>query len=288
MPCTCMREHRCHVSVRYIFGRLLSGCKDKPNPGLWGMSCSQLAGYCSHSKHGALVTAACRVTCKACKPSQTPIYSADPRRPDPNNACVTTGPFVGWKDWEGLQSARFYPHVYARVHLQVDSHVCPCDYAYCYATYMCYMSCTMSMHMFLHTSTHQPMHMLGTNFGLSTLWVSMSVHIHVHTGKCLSRKVDWNLGLPHNRPLPSKASLLKLITDHDKYPPKCENGRIESCHTKKRYGRDRGFRFSLMSGPHGLPHNAAGGHMTAMRSPMDPIFFSHHAYVDKNWATWQA
>merc|ERR1711871_566559 len=27
--------------------------------------------------------------------------------------------------------------------------------------------------------------------------------------------------------------------------------------------------------------------MRSMRSPMDPIFFSHHAFLDKNWALWQ-
>ena len=27
--------------------------------------------------------------------------------------------------------------------------------------------------------------------------------------------------------------------------------------------------------------------MRSMRSPMDPIFFTHHSMVDKQWARWQ-
>jgi len=39
--------------------------------------------------------------------------------------------------------------------------------------------------------------------------------------------------------------------------------------------------------PHGSTHNYLGGHMRSFISPADPIFFSHHAYIDKLWAVWQ-
>jgi tyrosinase len=39
---------------------------------------------------------------------------------------------------------------------------------------------------------------------------------------------------------------------------------------------------------HGGVHNAIGGDMMTSHSPADPIFFLHHANVDRLWAQWQA
>lgn len=39
---------------------------------------------------------------------------------------------------------------------------------------------------------------------------------------------------------------------------------------------------------HGLPHNAIGGTMATAASPADPLFWLHHAFVDRLWARWQA
>jgi hypothetical protein len=52
------------------------------------------------------------------------------------------------------------------------------------------------------------------------------------------------------------------------------------------YDRD-GFRVVLEGLPHGATHNYLGGHMRSFISPGDPIFFSHHAYIDKLWTVWQ-
>lgn len=41
-------------------------------------------------------------------------------------------------------------------------------------------------------------------------------------------------------------------------------------------------------GPHGSPHVMIGGNMGNGRSPADPIFWLHHAGVDKLWWDWQA
>ncbi len=46
------------------------------------------------------------------------------------------------------------------------------------------------------------------------------------------------------------------------------------------------FRPDLES-PHGTVHILVGGHMSRMTSPNDPIFFLHHANVDRIWAKWQ-
>ena len=38
---------------------------------------------------------------------------------------------------------------------------------------------------------------------------------------------------------------------------------------------------------HNGVHGWVGGDMTAMTSPNDPIFFMHHAQIDRIWAIWQ-
>ncbi len=39
---------------------------------------------------------------------------------------------------------------------------------------------------------------------------------------------------------------------------------------------------------HGPVHNAVGGDMATAHSPSDPLFFLHHADIDRLWAKWQA
>ena len=40
-------------------------------------------------------------------------------------------------------------------------------------------------------------------------------------------------------------------------------------------------------GPHTAPHSFLGGPMLNMLSPTDPLFFVHHANVDRIWSLWQ-
>ena len=42
-----------------------------------------------------------------------------------------------------------------------------------------------------------------------------------------------------------------------------------------------------LENPHGSIHMWISGHMTAMTSPNDPIFFLHHANIDRLWSKWQ-
>jgi len=44
---------------------------------------------------------------------------------------------------------------------------------------------------------------------------------------------------------------------------------------------------SQLEGPHGGVHVSIGGDMSYMHSPNDPVFFLHHANVDRQWAWWQ-
>lgn len=57
----------------------------------------------------------------------------------------------------------------------------------------------------------------------------------------------------------------------------------------KTYGRvhNDGFRGVLEHTIHGGPHLWVGGDMSTMSSPDDPLFFSHHANIDRIWALWQ-
>eukprot|EP00755_Sulcionema_specki_P003907 Sspe_Gene.28783::Locus_13226_Transcript_1_2_Confidence_0.800_Length_1535::g.28783::m.28783 len=57
--------------------------------------------------------------------------------------------------------------------------------------------------------------------------------------------------------------------------------------SEPRYGATGGFRERLEGGPHGSPHVFVGGIMSTFLSPEDPVFFLHHANVDRLWAIWQ-
>lgn len=50
---------------------------------------------------------------------------------------------------------------------------------------------------------------------------------------------------------------------------------------------DAEFSRWLEGSPHASPHNFIGGHMSSMLSPQDPLFFMHHANVDRMWGLWQ-
>ena len=45
---------------------------------------------------------------------------------------------------------------------------------------------------------------------------------------------------------------------------------------------------SVVEAVHSAVHNAVGGTMSTASSPADPIFWLHHANVDRLWASWQA
>ncbi|MGV8861912.1 MAG: tyrosinase family protein [Pseudomonas sp.] len=53
-------------------------------------------------------------------------------------------------------------------------------------------------------------------------------------------------------------------------------------------GTFSGFQTLLEGTVHGGTHNAVGGNMKGSSSPTDPLFWLHHAFIDKTWADWQA
>jgi tyrosinase len=53
-------------------------------------------------------------------------------------------------------------------------------------------------------------------------------------------------------------------------------------------GAANAFEPSIEGAPHNPVHDIIGGYMTTMESPMDPIFFLHHANIDRLWVAWVA
>lgn len=51
-------------------------------------------------------------------------------------------------------------------------------------------------------------------------------------------------------------------------------------------GTVNAFETLLEAAPHNPVHNLIGGFMANMQSPVDPIFFLHHANVDRLWHAW--
>ncbi|KAL3925871.1 MAG: hypothetical protein SGILL_000120 [Bacillariaceae sp.] len=71
--------------------------------------------------------------------------------------------------------------------------------------------------------------------------------------------------------------VLGLVTSFDQYT---DDWRGDS-------RRTNGFRAALEGSCHAAPHQYIGEDMDSMRSPNDPLFFLHHANVDRIWAIWQ-
>ncbi|MBE1161395.1 tyrosinase family protein [Dyella acidiphila] len=51
-------------------------------------------------------------------------------------------------------------------------------------------------------------------------------------------------------------------------------------------GMGNAFEPSVESRPHNAVHNIIGGVMANLQSPQDPIFWVHHANIDRLWAAW--
>ncbi|KAF4980281.1 hypothetical protein FDECE_17910 [Fusarium decemcellulare] len=47
------------------------------------------------------------------------------------------------------------------------------------------------------------------------------------------------------------------------------------------------YHTALEGGPHGIIHSCMGGEMGPATSPNDPVFFFHHAQIDRLWWKWQ-
>jgi hypothetical protein len=59
---------------------------------------------------------------------------------------------------------------------------------------------------------------------------------------------------------------------------------VEAAKARKRFTP---FQLALETGPHNAVHRAIGGDMVTEASPTDPLFFMHHANLDRLWYEWQ-
>jgi len=59
---------------------------------------------------------------------------------------------------------------------------------------------------------------------------------------------------------------------------------VEAVRARNRFAP---FQSALENGPHNAVHITIGGDMNSAASPTDPLFFMHHAYVDRLWYQWQ-
>jgi tyrosinase len=57
--------------------------------------------------------------------------------------------------------------------------------------------------------------------------------------------------------------------------------------TNMQRGTTNAFETSIEGMPHNPVHNIIGNVMADMQSPTDPIFFLHHANIDRLWSAWQ-
>ena len=53
------------------------------------------------------------------------------------------------------------------------------------------------------------------------------------------------------------------------------------------YSSFNDYRYYLEGIPHGAVHTFVGGSMMPSSSPQEPLFFLHHAQIDRLWALWQ-
>ncbi|HDR7707919.1 TPA: tyrosinase family protein [Bacillus thuringiensis] len=85
-------------------------------------------------------------------------------------------------------------------------------------------------------------------------------------------------------PIESRVRQTSRLTSHNLNQLRSINLSVEEAMAKSNY-----IEFNnLIEGPHGSIHVWVGGDMGAMDfAAYDPIFWSHHATVDRQWAIWQ-
>ena len=90
-------------------------------------------------------------------------------------------------------------------------------------------------------------------------------------GSCLHRRFNFDF------PFWGEGRIVALILRYLQYGDDFSNDRT----------RVNGFRAALEGGPHAAPHNFIGGSMIDENAPNDPLFWIHHANIDRIWSLWQ-
>jgi tyrosinase len=108
------------------------------------------------------------------------------------------------------------------------------------------------------------------------------------------RKVDPTIIIPYwnaieDRAVPApldRAELLQSwsITRHWKPAILASQADLDAANAM---GTFLAFQSTLEGAVHASVHNAVGGTMASASSPADPLFFLHHANIDRIWSEWQ-
>ncbi|PGG96119.1 hypothetical protein AJ79_09716 [Helicocarpus griseus UAMH5409] len=65
----------------------------------------------------------------------------------------------------------------------------------------------------------------------------------------------------------------------------CNNDFVIACNSRRTYAE---MHSCAETGPHGYGHNGIGSVMMDVAgSPSDPVFYMHHAFIDRNFRVWQ-
>lgn len=109
----------------------------------------------------------------------------------------------------------------------------------------------------------------------ATLWGDLNSNSNADMGEFTAS--DWTIPASYGQ-LARSSSLASI-------PSMATTTTIANYLARSTYGSPDYFKG--FEGPHGTPHVMIGGQMGNMRSPSDPIFWIHHAAVDKLWYDWQ-
>lgn len=78
------------------------------------------------------------------------------------------------------------------------------------------------------------------------------------------------------------------LNDDGVISPLLSNKMIDELHIDESKGSYNTFRESYEYSPHNIVHLTMGGDFVSMISPADPLFYLHHANVDRHWIRWQS
>ena len=84
-----------------------------------------------------------------------------------------------------------------------------------------------------------------------------------------------------------EAQILAMISNYNQFADTTGNARGQTQDNPTPVGTSNGFRIEFENGPHLLVHGIIAGHMGTNWSPSDPLFYLHHANVDRIWTMWQ-
>lgn len=131
------------------------------------------------------------------------------------------------------------------------------------------------------------MHVVGRNFLSWHRWFVLQFERRL-------QKIDPNIAVPYwnaaiDRSLPAALSDPALLAswsvsrswDASQLPSKSQLDDVDKVATFP------SFQTLLEVPLHGMVHMAVGGDMAGSSSPSDPVFWLHHANIDRIWARWQ-